>query len=378
MLSRGTAYRRFGRIITAVVCAGAVGSCSVADRAEQTAARSRQSAGYCAILSDSIGLYPGNSISRRGVPIGRVERVDIVASTVRVTFALDGGVAVPSGVGAVTRSTSILADRSLELTGGEGTTGELMPGQCIPIERTATAKSMTEGIAAGTSLINQLSGTGREGNVNRLMRAVGGELRGKGEVIRETMSDFTGALDGQGNAPFEADGLVADLAALMRGIDANWAELAALMQHLPTGLDSLSLGLFQALRGLIGPRLNPLLQMLLDMATHLHGLVWNTLDTATATVKLLSEHTGVIVMYAGTLPNILDGIRNFWARVRTREIPVISPRVEAGPSDNGTVCSRTNLDPQQQNHCGFFYGVPDGVASTDILQLVLNGGVKQP
>ncbi|SKT94706.1 Mce family protein [Mycobacteroides abscessus subsp. massiliense] len=378
MLSRRTTYRRFSRIVLAVVCAGAVGSCSVADRAEQAAARSQQSAGYCAILSDSIGLYPGNSISRRGVPIGRVERVDIVAATVRVTFALDRGVVVPGGVGAVTRSTSILADRSLELTGGDATTGELMPGRCIPFERTATAKSMTEGIAASTSLINQLSGTGREGNVNRLMRAVGGELRGKGEVIRDTMSDFTGALAGQEDAPFDADGLVGDLAVLMRGIDANWAELATLMQRLPSGLDSLSLGLFQALRGLIGPRLNPLMQVLLDMATHLRSPVWNTLDAATATVKLLAEHTGVIVMYAGTLPNILDGIRNFWARVRTREIPVISPRVEAGPSDNGTVCSRTNLDPQQRDHCGFFYGVPDGVASTDILQLVLNGGVKQP
>jgi ABC-type transporter Mla subunit MlaD len=360
-------------VLVAVVVLGASMSCSVADRAQQAVARTQGAAGYCAILSDSIGLYPGNSVSRMGIPIGRIDSVEAAATSVRVTFALDHGISVPGDVVAITRAPTILADRTLELTGGHPA-GTLVPGECIPMARTETAKSITESTAAITNVVRQLSDTGRGKSVDRLVTAAAAQLDGTGPGMRDALSNLAGAV-GDPSA-FDADQLIRDIATTMRGINANWPDLESLLRLAPQGLDSLSLGLFQAVASLIGPRLNPIIQVLLDAATHLHDIVWNTLDTATSTVRLLSEHTGVIVMYAGTLPNILDGIRNFWARVRTREIPIISPRVEAGPSDNGTVCSRTDLDPQGTNHCGFFYGVPDGVTSVDLLQLVLNGGVK--
>ncbi|MUM19892.1 hypothetical protein BI330_23995 [Mycobacterium sp. CBMA 623] len=373
MLSRAVTVRRFALFV--VVAAAAGSSCSVAEHAEQAVSRTRESSGYCAVLSDSIGLYPGNAVSRMGVPIGQVERVEASATSVRVTFALDRGMSVPGDVAAITRAPTILADRTLELTGGRAP-GGLAPGVCIPMQRTTTAKSITESIAAITDLVRQISDAGRGRAVDRLVTVFAAQLKGTGAGMRDALTDLAGAVSDP--SALDADQLIRDIATSMRGITANWTELESLLRLAPSGLDSLSLGLFQAVASLIGPRLDPIIQTLLDMATHLHDIVWNTFDTATATVRLLSEHTGVIVMYAGTLPNILDGIRNFWARVRTREIPIASPRVEAGPSDNGTVCSRTNLDPQAKDHCGFFYGVPDGVTSVDLLQLVLNGGVKNP
>ncbi|SHU87039.1 MlaD family protein [Mycobacteroides abscessus] len=374
MLTRAATARLFA-LLLAVATAGASTSCSVAERAKQTVARTQGASGYCAILSDSIGLYPGNSVTRMGVPIGQVDHVEALATSVRVAFTLDHGVSVPGDVFAVTRTPTILADRTLELTGGHAT-GHLLQGDCIPMQRTETAKSITESTAAITNVVRQLSDAGRGQAVDRLVRVAAAQLDDTGPGMRDALSSLAGAVDDP--RTFNADQLIRDIATTLRGITANWADLESLLRLAPSGLDSLSLGLFQAVSSLIGPRVNPIFQVLLDMATHLHDIVWNTLDTATATVRLLSEHTGVIVMYAGTLPNILDGIRNFWARVRTREIPIVSPRVEAGPSDNGTVCSRTSLDPQGKDHCGFFYGVPDGVTSVDLLQLVLNGGVKNP
>ncbi|MBB4852894.1 virulence factor Mce-like protein [Mycobacteroides chelonae] len=359
-------------VLVAVVTMAAGTSCSVA---QQAVSRTHGSAGYCAILSDSIGLYPGNSVSRMGVPIGQVDRIEASATSVRVTFTLDRGVTVPADVFAVTRAPTILADRTLELTGGR-LAAELMSGTCIPLPRTETAKSITESTAAITNVVRQLSASGRGKTVDRLVAAAAEQLKSTGPGMRDALSNLAGAVSDP--SALDVDQLIRDIATTMRGINANWTELETVLSLAPPGLDSWSLGLMQAFASLIGPRLHPIVQALLDMATHLHDIVWNTFDTATATVRLLSEHTGVIVMYAGTLPNILDGIRNFWARVRTREIPIASPRVEAGPSDNGTVCSRTDLDPQAKDHCGFFYGIPEGVTSVDLLQLVLNGGVKSP
>ncbi|WP_418002825.1 MlaD family protein [Mycobacterium sp. PDNC021] len=362
-------------VLVVAVTLGADTSCSVTDRARHAIAHAQGTAEYCAILSDAIGLYPGNSVSRMGIPIGRIASVEAAATSVRVTFALDQGISVPADVMAITRAPTILADRTLELTGGHAP-GTLVPGQCIPMPRTRTAKSITESTAAITNVVRQLSGAGRGKTVDRLVTAAAAQLGGTGPGMHDVLANVAGAVGDL--SAFDADQLIRDIATTMRGITANWTDLENLLRLAPTGIDSLSLGLFQAVSNLIGPRLNPIIQMVLDAATHLHEIVWNTLDTATSTVRLLSEHTGVIVMYAGTLPNILDGIRNFWARVRTREIPIMSPRVEAGPSSNGTVCSRTDLDPQSKDHCGFFYGVPDGITSIDLLQLVLKGGVKNP
>lgn len=374
MLSRTLTVRWLPMLLVAATVAAGT-ACSVVERSGQTVSPGQGSTGYCVTLRDSTGLYPGNAVSRMGVPVGQVDRVEASATSVRVTFTLDRGMTVPDDVFAITRAPTILADRTLELTGGRAAAA-LTPGACIPLQRTETAKSITESTAAITNVVRQLSDTGRGRAVDRLVVAAAAQLEGAGPGMRDALSSFAGAVSDP--SALDADQLIRDIATTMRGITVNWTELDSLLRLAPSGLDSLSLGLFQAVASLIGPRLNPIIQVLLDVATHLHDIVWNTFDTATATVQLLSEHTGVIVMYAGTLPNIIDGIRNFWARVRTREIPAVSPRVEAGPSDNGMVCSRTDLDPRAKDHCGFFYGVPDGVTSVDLLQLVLNGGVKGP
>lgn len=364
------------RVAATGVVLASVMSCSVADRAGEAAERYLSSEGYCAMMTDSIGLYPGNAVSRRGIPIGHVQRVENASRAVRVVFALDQGVSIPADTSVLTRSPSILADRTLELTGGNAE-GELLPGDCVPIERTATTKSITESTAAMTNLVNQMTDAGSGDTMNRLVSAAAAQLDGTGEPMRDAMTNFAGFMD-NGQPPFDADQLLRDVKTLMVGLDTHWSDLELVLKHASPGLDSMSLGMFKTAAQLLGPPINTIFQTVLDVTTHLHDLVWDSLETGAKTIKLLSEHTGVIVMYAGTLPNILDGVRNFWARIRTFDIPVLSPRVAAGPQDNGRVCSQTDMDPERRDHCGFFYGVPDEITSVDMLQLVLNGGVPQP
>ncbi|SHU39731.1 Mce family protein [Mycobacteroides abscessus subsp. abscessus] len=354
--------------IVVMATALAASGCSISSRGSHTAAT------YCAVMDDAIGLYPGNSVTRKGVPVGVVDAIDRGAMSVTVRFSLDRGVNVPDDTAAATRAPTILADRSLELSGGDPARGLLQPQACIPLERTATAKSISEGLAAFNSVIRQTMDAGKGDTLSRLVAAASGQLDGNGPGLRKALSDFAGAVRDAGRDMATADQLIRGSSSLMTTTDQNWSAIDATLQHAAPVSRELAVVFTGVLPMLTA--LPPLAQALMDVTTHLHGIVWNTLDTAAKAVRLLSDHTGVIVMYAGTLPNIVDGVRNLWARVNFRSIPVLSPRVAAGPQDDGQVCARNDMN--QKDHCGLFYGVPDGITSIDMLQLVLKGGVTKP
>lgn len=355
-----------------MVVAGAIlGSITIAAAGCSTLSGTTDATKYCAVMEDSVGLYPGNSVTRKGVPIGTVDAIERGPLSVTVRFKLDNGVYVPSDVGAVTRATSILADRSLELSGGDVSHGSLEPRQCIPLERSATAKNISEGLAALNTVARQTMDAGNGDTLARLLQSASGQLEGNGHDLRSAISDFAEAVRDSGSDMLTADEFVKGASSLMTTTVENWATIDAVLRHAPPVTRELT-PMFEGMTPVLGG-IGGLLQALLDVTTHLRGVVWNTLDTAASTVRLLSDHTGVIVMYAGTLPNILDGVRNLWARVNWRGVPVLSPRVAAGQQEPGQVCARNDMN--RKDHCGLFYGVPDGITSVDILQMVLNGGV---
>lgn len=107
--------RRAARVaVTLLVSAGVVvvaSSCGAVGAGQRIA--------YCAIMPDSVGLYVGNPVTQMGFQIGEVTSIVPSPTSVRVDF-LVGDRSLPSDVKAVIRSTSILADRSLELVGNYG------------------------------------------------------------------------------------------------------------------------------------------------------------------------------------------------------------------------------------------------------------------
>ncbi|EUA51178.1 mce related family protein [Mycobacterium xenopi 3993] len=91
----------------------------------------RQHAEYCAIMPDSGGLYVGNAVTQMGVRIGKITAITPDALSVRVNFTA-GERPLPSDVKAVTRSPSILVDRSLELVGNYDSGPGCMPAGAFP------------------------------------------------------------------------------------------------------------------------------------------------------------------------------------------------------------------------------------------------------
>ncbi|MFD6196475.1 MlaD family protein [Mycobacteriaceae bacterium NPDC060252] len=352
-------------LFTAALSAGLLASssaCGVLDRSPKTV-------GYCAVLSDATGLYRGNPVTRKGVRIGKIEGVVSDTMSVRVNFSIDTDAAVPELVTAVSRAPSILADRSLELINGDSTAGRLSPGSCIPLERTAVAKTISENAAAMTGLLNQLTTQGRGEKLDRALGSLSTQLKGNGAVIRDSVTNIVGAMDAQ---PPSLDNLLKSASDSLSNLNANSDDMNTVLEHALPAISVSARTLMPTLYGILGPQVNTLTRMAYDMATEYRGEVWASLDTAGYTLRLLSEHTGVFTTYAGTLPNIADGVRGFYYRLRARPEPVKSNRVNAGPQDNGMVCSR--VAPGGEDHCGYFYGVPDEINTIDVLVKVLKEG----
>ncbi len=86
----------------------------------------------------------------------------------------------PADAKAVTRSTSILADRALELVGNYEVTQKLSPpGGCIPLGRSLTPKSLSQVIGSSTNFINSINPAGSD-NIGQMVTGIDEAIRGQG------------------------------------------------------------------------------------------------------------------------------------------------------------------------------------------------------
>lgn len=191
----------------------------------------------CAYLADGIGLYPDNDVTQMGVKIGAVRSVEPSGDGVKVTFDVSGRT-LPASVKAVTRSTSILADRSLELVGNYSTGATLNPGTCITRENTATPKSISETTSAATRLVDSVTEGGASADLGRLLTRLDTEVGPSVPPqaarsltnLSTLMSDPAGFLG-------DVTTVVSNVRPLMQSMDQQWGEMLLTLQHAGNVLD---------------------------------------------------------------------------------------------------------------------------------------------
>ena len=96
MLRTVLASRGFITVATLlIVAAAAVGGYSLLRPVPEMRA-------YCALMPDSIGLYPGSAVTIRGISQGRVTSITPNGKTAKVTFRIPASDRLPIEVGATT------------------------------------------------------------------------------------------------------------------------------------------------------------------------------------------------------------------------------------------------------------------------------------
>lgn len=309
--------------------------------------------GFCAIMPDTIGLYPGNFVTRMGVRIGTVERTDPEGTGVRVTFSLDDDQSISGTTKAVTRSTSILADRSIELTGNAEPGPRLTPGQCISLSDTATPKSISEITAATAGLIDGITRSGATSTANGALDNLASQLAGNGVAAGAAVTTLSRAVADPDHATATLGQLLADTAPLMAATRAHWDDVESALATAPPGIDAVAMQVFPAITKIFDG-LPGAMDLCLDLAQRYGTLLWPGLDTAAAALHLAATGADSLAQLTNSLPVLADSVRMLSNAQTGQPISGVAPRF------------RLTAMP----------GQPE-VSVTDLLQLVLKGGVPQ-
>ncbi|MGW0173201.1 MCE family protein [Rhodococcus sp. NPDC003322] len=110
---------------------------------------------YQAYFEDAGGLLTGDYVTVAGVNVGKVEKVELDGTDVRVGFSMDEGIRLGDSTRADIKTNTILGRKSLQVT-PEGS--DVMPvGGSIPLDRTNSPYSLNDALGDLTTSVSELN-----------------------------------------------------------------------------------------------------------------------------------------------------------------------------------------------------------------------------
>jgi phospholipid/cholesterol/gamma-HCH transport system substrate-binding protein len=143
-------------------------------------------AGY---FDNSTALFPGDDVRIRGVPVGRVEKIEPEPERVKIWFWFDRKYKVPADVNAVILSPQLVTGRAIQLTPAYTSGPTLGDGAEIPQSRTAVPvewDDIRDQLHRLTELL-QPTTPGGVSTLGEFVNTAADNLRGQGSTIRDTI-----------------------------------------------------------------------------------------------------------------------------------------------------------------------------------------------
>ncbi|MEP9394096.1 MlaD family protein [Gordonia sp. VNQ95] len=298
----------------------------------------------CAEMADAVGLYPGNDVTMRGVPIGSVTSIASHDGHVVVRFTVGGDIDFPADVSAVTTSDSIVTDRHLEIPAGRTTGPAWDMGTCIPLARTHTPTSVSEAYAAFDKLAAQVTAAASHSDQSRelvrdTMNRVNNSLRGTGADFNDAVGGLAAALGDPALRDNQLRSLLTNVDELTEFFVQRWPDLQ---------LGLTKLGDFAVTFDAWFSVLNPAVVQTTELTPSLLRLirtyspgVFSVLD---ALMPLLDKvPTEEIVAVLRRLPTVSTGLQRILAGgAAAGGITVTPPAVRVGATSSAAVCAQVN------------------------------------
>lgn len=251
--------------VTVVVVVSVIGGFVLDDRKERNASK------YCADMPDAIGLYDSNPVTQMGYKVGKVVSVVPQGDHVRVMFELNGDRKYPADVKAVTRSKSLLADRSLELVGNY-TGGPALSSSCVPLDHSYTPKSISEIAGSAADFIDELAPDNEKDSVAQILTTLNSSLEGQGPSADAMLRYAAGA-------SANPDALVSDIGSSIRDMSQlsaralqEWPMLRSLMDQMPDVVEKV-IDLFPGVINVV-KNVGWVVPVLYDIQTNYGGDIW--------------------------------------------------------------------------------------------------------
>lgn len=363
MIKRHAMTRVAAVTLTAALVSATVGSCSLSrDAAEAT---------HCALMPDSVGLYVGNPVTRMGFKIGTVKTITAGNTAVRVDFTVEQGRQVPRDAKAVIRSTSLLADRSLELVGNPDGGATLPAQECIPLDRSFTPKTLSEVIGSTATLLNAISPDGST-NVADAVRGLDQALGNTGGRANELLTATSSVLD-------SPDQTVAAIGTVIR----NLAELTKLVRELSGPIKQILLDLQKIMPDIIrvvqpvGAQLfgtSYLFKAAADVEVTLGEPLQATLDSTSVALRKLSAHAPRLANLLNPVPWWINNLANHYKYNRPFNLLGYRPPLYRIRTPDGVaLCNIMNASAP--GSCANVQGTPYAV-DVALLQYVLTEAAR--
>lgn len=324
----------------------------------------KHQADYCAIMPDTVGLYVGNAVTQMGYEIGRVTAITPEARDVRVEFAVNGARRLPQNVRAVIRSTSILADRSLELAGNYKGGAALADGACIALDHSSTPKSLSQVIGSATSFINSINPSGSD-NIGDVVTQIDQAVHTVGPRTNKLLAGTSALLD-------SPDKSIGDIGAIIKNLSLLTSMLSSIRGNIKDALVSGERSLPDAAYAMIGGDgvvggLITLLPMVSDIERELGGTLQQTLDAVNVFVRKLSPRAPYYASVLNAAPRWITGLANI-ANNHQFSLRYRPPLYRVRTPDGVAACNVMNAS--MPGSCANVQGTPYAV-DVALLQYVL-------
>ena len=265
-------------------------------------------------FDNSAGLYPTNNVQVLGMKVGSVKRVTPKNGYVEVEFTVDKNVKIPANAQAVTLQTSILAERSVELTPvyrGEGPVME--DGATIPLTQTRTPVEFTKTLDMVDRLAVSLQGDGKgNGALRTLIDSSAAMADGNGERIKSALNELSKALklsaDGGAQTKDQLTKVVNNLNTLMSSAAANEGTLREFGSTVRTLSQVLADEDFGS--GTTGKQLNLVLNQLGDLLEANRDAIRGSVDSSGKIVTTVNAHARELAELLDVAPLTLDNLYN--------------------------------------------------------------------
>ncbi|MFX0574302.1 MlaD family protein [Nocardia nepalensis] len=319
---------------------------------------------YCAIMPDSIGLYPGNQVTMRGITVGTVTSVQNQGKGARVDFEVDADYPVYADASATTVSDTVVADRNLAVLSSGKNTDRWHSGQCIT--KTLTPKSLTETLTALSALSDQLNGPdpAQQNSLAKGLASLDAATAGTGAQVNELIHKLGSAL----KAPDADIGHLANIfdafASVSQKVAQYWGDLQSMLVRIGPALD-------QASTELLGPAvqlfdgLRQILPMLNDITTMFGDPILRALDAGVPLIKLLRANVGSLRDVVLMTPALTSAFRTVVAD-GAPGITYAPPKVAIPQQHADEVCAAVNAVTP-----GKCVGAGNGMVEVQLVQLVL-------
>lgn len=327
----------------------------------------RAQANYCAIMPDSIGLYVGNPVTQMGYQIGKVTSISANATDARVDFSVTEHRSLPHDVKAVIRSTSILADRALELVGNYDSGAQLSPGGCIPLERATTPKSLSEVIGSATTFLNTINPAGST-NIGGTVRELDQLLHNTGAGANQLLTTSSALADSPDQAISDIGSIITNLAQLTTTLKEIRSPMKQIMLDGPeTTPDAVKavdggsrlVGAFPKVITAVG-----------DIESNLGDETQLTLDSVSVAIRKITPHANALANLFDPVPWWINTVAN---HINRRQFHIFNiayrpPMFRVGTHDGLALCGFMN--DAMPGSCADVHGQPYAV-DVALLQYVL-------